>query len=247
MATKIVLLLGVLAFGALLFFHSPVFDVLYIWPGAPPKSGLFEGLGPVAWFWIALLAVAALRDFLVSRRDRNAVKPFAAVLNADPVNDSVDQVSDLSVMSTSTSGSVGNRLASVTLRDSTGRTTRHVLRVDVSCKCSWLLEIHRNTLAARLLGRAGAVVATGDPELDAAIVVQADDVSAVRRWLKEPAVRSRLLSLFQQHQAESVSLRDEGSVLRAEVATHNPLVAPKGDAAGITETLRALAETLEQR
>jgi hypothetical protein len=120
------------------------------------------------------------------------------------------------------------------------------LRVDVSCHCPWALEIRRNSLVARLLGRAGAVVATGDRELDAIVVVQADDDIAVRHWLREPAVRSRVISLFHQHQVDSVSLRDGGSVLRAELLMR-PFAQPRPDATAITEALSVLADTLEQR
>jgi len=202
-------------------------------------------------FWIGLLAIALVRDYrdyVVSRRDRSIVRPFAKVLNPQPLpgDDSVTQVSDEAVLSTSTSGSVSDRMASVTFRDTANRTP-NVLRVDVACHCPWVLEIRRNSLTARLLARAGAVVATGDPDLDAVVVVQADDAEAVRDWLREPSIRSGVLSLFQQHKVESVSLRDGGSVLRAEFVVHNPFAQPEFDANAITNTLRELAETLSQR
>ena len=156
------------------------------------------------------------------------------------------QVSDEAVLSTSTSGSVSDRMASVTFRDTANRTP-NVLRVDVSCNCPWVLEICRNNFLARLMARAGAPVEIGDRELDAVVVVQADDAAAVRVWLRQPAVRNRLLSLFRQHKVESVSLRDGGSVLRAEFVVHNPFAQPEFDANAITNTLRELAETLSQR
>ena len=97
------------------------------------------------------------------------------------------------------------------------------------------------------MARVGAPVKIGDRELDAVVVVQADDAAAVRVWLRQPAVRNRLLSLFRQHKVESVSLRDGGSVLRAEFVVHNLFAQPEFDANAITNTLHELAETLSQR
>ena len=249
MMTKAVLLFGALAAAILLFLHWAAFDFFYASPfSVRPDESAFSGLGPAVWFWFGLLAVALICDYFVSQRDRHAVRPFATVLNSDrPEHDSVTQVSDGNVLSTSTSGSVNDRIATVTLRDPTGSKTGPILRVDVSCNCPWVLDIHRRSIAARLVGLAGAVVVTGDPALDAVVVIQADDEEAVRRWLREPPVRARVLSLFQQHKVESLSVRDGGSVLTAEIVMHNPLTQPKRDAAGITEALSALAETLEHR
>jgi hypothetical protein len=249
MWTKVVLLFGAMALASLLLLRLLPLEYFYLLPvSARAPGSVFGGLGPAVRFWLGLLAIALVRDYVVSRRDRSIVRPFARVLNPQPLraDDSVTQVSDESVLSTSTSGSVGDRMASVTFRDTATRTP-NVLRVDVSCNCSWVLEIRRNTLAARLLGLAGAVVATGDSDLDAAVVVQADDAEAVRDWLREPAVRSRVLSLFQQYKVQSVSLRDGGSVLTAEFVAHDPFTQPKPDATVITEALSALAETLERR
>ena len=90
----------------------------------------------------------------------------------------------------------------------------------------------------RLLGWAGSVVTTGDPELDAAFVVQADDEIAVRHWLSGPAVRNNILALFRHHEVASVSLNGVGSdrllsdrLLRCELATNNPSLPPMRDAA----------------
>jgi hypothetical protein len=79
------------------------------------------------------------------------------------------------------------------------------------------------------------------------VVVQADDTEGVRDWLREPAVRSCVLSLFQQHKVQSVSLHNGGSVLRAEFVAHDPFTQPRSDATAVTATLSALAETMEQR
>jgi len=249
MWTKSVLLFGALALGWLLLFQLLPLEYFYVLPVSTRAPGsLFEGLGPAVRFWFGLLAIALVRDYVVSRRDRSIVRPFAKVLNPQPLpgDDSVTQVSDEAVLSTSTSGSVSDRMASVTFRDTANRTP-NVLRVDVSCNCPWVLEICRNNFLARLMARAGAPVEIGDRELDAVVVVQADDAAAVRVWLRQPAVRNRLLSLFRQHKVESVSLRDGGSVLRAEFVVHNPFAQPEFDANAITNTLRELAETLSQR
>ncbi len=247
------LLFGALALGSLLLLQLLPLEYFYLLPVSSRAPGsFFEGLGPAVRFWLAFLAIALVRDYVVSRRDRRIVRPFATVLNPEPrpEDDSVTQVSDGDVLSTSTSGSVSGRLASVTFRDVAGSRQGGggtVLRMDVSCNCPWVLEIRRNSLAARLLARAGAVVATGDQELDAAVVVQADDAEAVRDWLREPAVRHRVLSLFQQYKVESVSLRDGGSLLTAEFVAHTPFSQPKPDPAAITDALCALAETLAHR
>jgi hypothetical protein len=245
------LLFGGLALVLLLLVQLLPLDIFYVLPvSAPARPSVFEGLGPAVRFWVGLLAIALVHDYVVSRRDRSVVRPFATVLNPEPrpKDDSVTQLSDGSVLSTSTSGSVNGRIATVTFRDAVGtRAARSVLRADVSCNCPWTLEIRRNSLAARLVARAGAVVATGDRELDAAVVVQADDAKAVRDWLREPAVRNLVLSLFQQYNVESVSRRDAGTVLTAEFVVHNPFKQPEFDATTITNTLCALAETLSQR
>ena len=221
------LLFGALALGSLLLLQFLPLEYFYVLPvSARAPGSLFEGLGPAVRFWIGLLAIALVRDHVVSRRDT--------------------QVSDEAVLSTSTSGSVSDRMASVTFRDTANRTP-NLLRVDVSCNCPWVLEICRNNFLARLMARVGALVEIGDRELDAAVVVQADDAEAVRDWLREPSVRSGVLSLFQQHKVESVSLRDGGSVLRAEFVVHNPFAQPEFDANAITNTLRELADTLSQR
>ena len=249
MWTKVVLLFGAMALASLLLLRLLPLEYFYVLPvSAPAPGSVFEGLGAAVRLWMGLLAIALVRDSVVSRRDRSIVRPFAKILKPQPRpgDDSVIQVSDETVLSTSTSGSVSDRMASVTFRDAATRTP-NVLRVDVSCNCPWVLEIRRKSLAARLLGLAGAVVATGDPDLDAAVVVQADDAEAVRDWLREPAVRSRVLSLFQQHKVDSVSARDAGSVLTAEFVAHDPFTQPKPDATVITEALCALAETLERR
>jgi len=247
--TKSVLLFGVLAFAALLVFRLPVFDVFYVIPGAPPKPALFDGLGPAVRFWIALLAVALVLDYVSSRRARKEVQPFASALNPGqpPEDDAVTQVTEGSVLTTSASGGLDDRLVTVTLREARGTRTGPIFRVDVACDCPWTLDIRRRSIGARLLGWAGAVVATGDAELDAVVVVQGDDEEAIRRWLTQPTVRNGLLALFQQHKIGSLSLCDGGSVLRAELVTHSSFVQPRRDADAAVKELSALARTLERR
>src|SRR5205823_9243269 len=110
-----------------------------------------------------LLAIALVRDYVVTRRDRSIVRPFAKVLNPQPLpgDDSATQVSDEAVLSTSTWGSVSDRMASVTFRDTANRTP-NVLRVDVSCNCPHVDPRPRDVLGisaaegpvwARTLGR----------------------------------------------------------------------------------------------
>jgi hypothetical protein len=127
------------------------------------------------------------------------------------------------------------------LNDAAGTKSGPVFRVDVSCDCPWALDLRRRSTFSRLLGWADSVVATGTPELDAAVVVQDDDGIAVRHWLNDPAVSNNILSLFQQHKVKSVRfcISDSGPVLRSELATNNPFGQPTRDAARITAGLCA--------
>jgi hypothetical protein len=248
MWTKSVLMLGAGGLGVLLSLQLLPLDVIYLSPLAPPRGSLFEGLGPGVKFWIFLLAVALMRDYVVSRRDRSIVRSFANVLNRESLtgDDSVTQTSDVSVLSTSTSGCVSGRMTGVTYREYAGSRVPTVLRVDMHCNCPCVLEIGRNTLLARLVAGTTTSIEIGDRELGAAVVVQGDDEAGIRNWLRDPTVRNRVLSLFQQHNVESVSLCDEGSTLRAEIRVRNPFVTPQFDAGAITEALSVLAETLER-
>jgi len=245
--TKIVLLMGAVAFGGLLILPWLAPWSLFWNPSDSPFSGL-TGTGPFTELWMGLLLLALVGDYWVSRRDRRAVRPFAKVLNPESLDDddAVTQDEDGGLLTTSTSGAVGERVATVTLRESRGR-TGPILRVDVACQCPWVLEIRKRSVVARLLGQLGAAVSTGDPELDRAVIVQADDEAAARQWLREPEVRRRVLSLFRARQLESISLAEGGSVLRAEFVKNNPLRWPPQDATAITAVLSALAETLARR
>jgi len=91
------------------------------------------------------------------------------------------------------------------------------------------------------------IVESGNPEFDAAVVVQSYDTVAVHHWLSDPAVRNNILSLFQQHNIVPVftGYRDLGGVLSAELPTNKPLLPPTTDAAGITSALCALAASAE--
>jgi hypothetical protein len=219
MWTKSVLLFGAGAVLLLLPLQFLPLEYLYALPVSAPVGvpAIWSGLGPAVKFWFALLGAALVHDYVVSRHDRSWVRPFASVLNPAP-----------------------------NPKDGSVTQTSDVLRVDVSCHCSWMLKIDRNTLGARLLARAGASIATGDRELDALVVVQADDPDGVRDWLGKPPVRNRVLALFREHNVASVSLRDEGSIVRAEFLAPNPFAQPERDAAAITELMSALAETLDR-
>ena len=245
-ATKSVLLFGVLGFGGLFVLELLPLDLIYAWPSAPPKPGLFEGLEPAVWFWFVLLAVAVVFDFVGYRLSRQLVRPFASAMHVGQPSDTepVVQVSEARALSTSTSGRVGDRLVTVTLRTTMSR-TGPTFRVTVACNCPLVLEIHHRNLVTSLLGLAGAVVATGDPDLDAVITIQADDEQALRRWLAQPTVRQNVLQLFEQHKVGSLSLFD-GSTLTADLITRSLLVPPKRDADVIVKVLCALAETLER-
>jgi len=247
--TKQVLLFGAFAAAVLLsmWWLSGIVPVIALnWRlGETPSSGL----GRPFLFWLGLLAIALVRDYVVRRRDRNAVRPFAAALEPEIPADkaSVMQSSAGLVDYTTTLGSLGNRTVKVTLHEVAGTRTGPIFRVEVSCECPWVLDMRRRSTFSRLLGWAGSVVTTGDPELDAAFVVQADDEIAVRHWLSGPGVRNNILALFRHHAVASVSLNGVGSgrLLRCELATNNPSLPPTRDAAGITAALCALAESAE--
>ena len=69
MWTKSVLLFGALALGSLLLLQLLPLEYFYVLPvSARAPGSLFEGLGPAVRFWIGLLAIALVRDYVVSRR-----------------------------------------------------------------------------------------------------------------------------------------------------------------------------------
>ena len=75
------LLFGALALGSLVLFQLLPLEYFYVLPvSARAPGSLFEGLGPAVRFWIGLLCIALVRDYVVTRRDRSIVRPFARVL-----------------------------------------------------------------------------------------------------------------------------------------------------------------------
>jgi hypothetical protein len=240
-----VLLFGVLGFGGLFVLELlPGLDLIYVWPSAPPKPGLFEALGPAVRLWFILLAVAVVFDFVGTRLSRQQVRPFASAMNAGQPSDTDPVVQVSEGNATSTSGKVGDRSVTATLSNTMSR-TGPIFRVDVACNCPLVLEINHRNLVTSLLGLAGAVVATGDPDLDAVVIIQGDDEQAIRRWLAHPTVRQNVLQLFEQHNMRSVSLCD-GSILSADLIIRSMVAPPKRDADAIVKILCALAETLER-
>jgi hypothetical protein len=243
--TKSVLLSGALAFGGLLFFQLPVFDFFYAMPGAPPMPSRFDGFGLLARWWTVCLAVAVVLDYVGGHLARKQVRPFAAALNAEPERDDVSQVSEGTTLVTSASGSVGSRLATITLRQMDSRVPS-VFHLDVACNCPMVVDIRRRTIAARLLGLAGAVIATGDPEVDRSLVIQGDDEQTIRGWLAQPPVRNNLLSFFEHPNVESLSMCEGGSVLRAQLIKRRLWAQSEQEADAIVKQLSSLATSLER-
>src|ERR1700756_812001 len=98
MWTKSVLMLAAGAVGLLLLLELLPLDYIHASPLAPPRESVFEGLGPAVKFWIFLLGVALVRDYVVSRRDRSIVRSFGKRLNPESLeDDSVTQGSDQNV------------------------------------------------------------------------------------------------------------------------------------------------------
>src|SRR5438105_3416484 len=124
--TKQVLLFGALAMVLLLSMWSLLIIVpslrLLAEFSSRPGDTLFSLLGPAFWFWIGLLTIALVLDYGVSHRDQNAVRPFAAVLKSDvlPQFGSATQTSEGNLLLTRTSGTLGTRTVSVTMRHVAG-------------------------------------------------------------------------------------------------------------------------------
>jgi hypothetical protein len=254
MMTKSVLLAGALA-GVIL---AIVWVMVPFYPvgSLQDKWGesLLGGLGPLVGIWMCALAAALVGDFLLRRQDRRAVQPFAEALAFDPRNaddDGISQSDNEGVEGTRTIGTVEDRPAEVTLSRSLASrgTGGPRLSVMVACDCPWSLDVRPRKLGTRLLSLAGAAVSTGYPEVDAALVVQADDALGIRDWLADGAVRDRVLSLFERHHLQALTLQSgpgDETVLRAELVPRlfGP---PVQEPAGLTHALRALADTLEHR
>jgi hypothetical protein len=224
------------------------------WSGGRWSDSPFSGLGPAIRFWVALLGIAMIRDYLVSRRQRATVAPFAAALNTAVPRDgsAVPQHSEGSVLRTTASGTMSDgREVNVVLKDIAGSRTGATFHVDVSCNCPWVFEIRRKNLFSRMLGAASEVVQTGDAELDANLVVQGDDAAALRNWLQQPEVRYGLRTLFEDRNVTAVGNvhpSHPGPFLRCELVTR-PLGSPFADrdydAAGILQPLKVLAAAAE--
>ena len=245
--TKLVLLFGALATGLLLslwllVIALPNFRLIEALFGSRSGDNPFSQTGPAIWFWIGFLAIALIRDYVVSDRDQNVLRPFATALES-----ATTQTSDRNVLVTRVSGSVNTRAVGVTMRDVNAR-TGPILWIDVSCACPWFFDIRKRNIFTQMLGWAGSAMTTGNPELDAAVVVQADDMIAMRGWLSEPTVRNNILLLFRQHNVKSVTtthLGEGGAVLRSELTAHNPFWPAARDASAITTVLCALAQAAE--
>jgi hypothetical protein len=213
---------------------------------------LLGGLGPILGIWMGLLAAALVGDYFLRRRDRLALQPFAEIVEPDPhsaPDDWITQTEDHGSERTRTIGTVEDRPAEVTLSRSESNAGRPRLSVTVACDCPWTLDVQPRNLGSRLLGMAVAAVSTGYPDVDAALVVQADDVIGVQQWLADPLVRDQLLSLFERYHLRSLTLCpgaiDGGTTLEGELVPRLGLAVQ--EPAGLTHALRALADSLEQR
>ena len=248
--TKSVLLFGAIAVLALpsIWLLSLPFGATFgqFW-GSRLGETPFSSLGVAFRFWLFLLFLGIVMDYVGKHRARRTVAQFAT-LTAQGLSKerSVTQTydGDLFLSTTTSSGTSGdNRNVSVSFLKNVARSPSR-LRVDVDCKCAWVFEIRRKSIFAKLLGAAGAIVTTEDSALDAVVVVQADDAGAVCHWLNQSVVRNSVLSLFLKHRVESLGATSPGIFIRCELK-----IGPSGgatyDAAGILSELGVLAKSIE--
>ena len=74
-----------MALASLLLLRLLPLEYFYVFAVSAPASGsVFGGLGPAVRLWMGLLAIALVRDHVVSRRDRSIVRPVAKMLNPQP-------------------------------------------------------------------------------------------------------------------------------------------------------------------
>src|SRR5437868_2870625 len=183
--TKSVLLFGAIAVVALLsiwLISAATFGQFW---GSRLGETPFSGLGVAFRFWLFLLFLGIVMDYVGKHRAQRTVAQFAT-LTAQGLSKerSITQTydGDLFLSTTTSSGTSGdNRNVSVSFHKNVARSPSR-LRVDVDCKCAWVFEIRRKSIFAKLLGAAGAIVTTEDSALDAVVVVQADDAGAVCHW-----------------------------------------------------------------
>src|SRR5258708_14866877 len=98
--TKLVLLFGVLAMGLLLslwllVIALPNLRLIEALFGSRSGHNPFSHLGPAIWLWIGFLAIALIRNYVVTHRDENVLGPFATALESAP-----PQISDRNVLVT---------------------------------------------------------------------------------------------------------------------------------------------------
>ena len=178
----------------------------------------FSGFAPAVWFWVALLCVGVAADFYVKNNDRALVgsfsQPRGVSMGATPA---LEQEWDGFDLHTSTAGTQEGRQFRVWIRRHSGSRIRPTLNVDIECAFSGMLSIRRRGLRFFLLPPIGSSIDTQDPGLDSLISLQADDDDAVLAWIRKPAVKNRIIDLFQSKGVDLLTLEDTagGRVLRA--------------------------------